>query len=66
MSKAKINRFEVINNSVVTIAEKRGYSPVAFSEKEEYHLKIEINDLTKKQYKDILKQIETIIEGDMS
>ncbi|GAA0102456.1 hypothetical protein UT300012_31710 [Paraclostridium bifermentans] len=65
MSKAKINRFEVINNSVVTIAEKRGYSPVAFSGNEEYYLKIEINDLTKKQYKDILKQIEDIIQGEL-
>lgn len=65
MSKAKINRFEVINNSVVTLAEKRGYPPVAFSENEEYDLKIEISDLTKKQYKDILKQIEDIIQGEL-
>ena len=63
MSKSKIDKFEVINNSVVTLASKVGHrTPVIVSEDENYVLKIELSNLTKNQYIEILEKIETIVE----
>lgn len=63
MSKSKIDKFEMVNNSVVTLASKVGHrTPVIVSEDENYSLKIELSNLTKSQYVKILDKIETIVE----
>lgn len=64
MSKLRIDRFEVINNSQL-ITSIKSHKPVTFSEDENYNLKIELSGLTKKQYIDILKKIETICDEEV-
>lgn len=63
MSKSRIDKVEVINKSVVTLGSKTGRrTPIILSEEENYVLKIELSNLTKSQYVEILDKIETIIE----